>query len=423
MVNRVNLEERYYSQGGKKYIVIGNDELLEASYEVNMLERNQPKPFLPLTINWYNGSITLQYEISGAKSLSEYAARKEFDAKDLRELAKALDYLKNVVDEYLLNLDCVLLDEKYIFLDSSGFRFMYYPDSDGDFYANTKELWEFILARLDHREKSTIVSAYGIYQDLLEGVYEPDKHFEKQVEKETVEMVYTNEYVEPERVEYEVEEDNALDHALQNIGNIGKVLATIALTLFGLNALEYINIPVIIIVAVLVVGGLMIVGSEWGNNHKDLVGAKVSERTENMPFRMTSKELKEDTNVKETETFARMDLVGNDGTEVLSLSKEIEEESACKRLIPTDESLQVIELVHFPTVIGSSNQCNAIIRQPVVSRVHCIITREGNVMFVQDMNSTNKTYVNGVMLEQGERKIINLGDVLTIANIDYRFEK
>lgn len=55
----------------------------------------------------------------------------------------------------------------------------------------------------------------------------------------------------------------------------------------------------------------------------------------------------------------------------------------------------------------------------MISRIHCKIYKEANTYMVEDMQSTNGTYINGYALNAGERYYLNNGDRLTLADIDF----
>jgi len=54
-----------------------------------------------------------------------------------------------------------------------------------------------------------------------------------------------------------------------------------------------------------------------------------------------------------------------------------------------------LELGDAPVVIGRSGECSLVMAHPSVSRVHCRIYRQGNRYLVEDLGSTNRTYLNG----------------------------
>ena len=56
-----------------------------------------------------------------------------------------------------------------------------------------------------------------------------------------------------------------------------------------------------------------------------------------------------------------------------------------------------------------------------ISRSHAnIITRDGQYLVV-DTNSTNHTFVNGMMIPSNQEVQINQGDVIRLANEDFEF--
>jgi hypothetical protein len=56
---------------------------------------------------------------------------------------------------------------------------------------------------------------------------------------------------------------------------------------------------------------------------------------------------------------------------------------------------------------------------PVISSTHAKVTRENNAWFITDLNSTNKTYINGVKLEPNVPTRIKQDDVVILANVTF----
>ncbi len=56
---------------------------------------------------------------------------------------------------------------------------------------------------------------------------------------------------------------------------------------------------------------------------------------------------------------------------------------------------------------------------PVISSNHAKITKVNNEWFITDLNSTNKTYVNGVKLEPNVPVKIKQNDVVLLANVTF----
>lgn len=56
----------------------------------------------------------------------------------------------------------------------------------------------------------------------------------------------------------------------------------------------------------------------------------------------------------------------------------------------------------------------------MISRKHCRITNMNGINYINDEDSANGTYVNGVRLNQGQRIQINRGDVIRLADSDFQ---
>lgn len=65
-------------------------------------------------------------------------------------------------------------------------------------------------------------------------------------------------------------------------------------------------------------------------------------------------------------------------------------------------------------------QCNYAIKgSNNVSRKHCIISQEYDRWYIEDLESTNGTYLNDVRIRSGQKMPINAGDKIVIADMHY----
>ena len=56
----------------------------------------------------------------------------------------------------------------------------------------------------------------------------------------------------------------------------------------------------------------------------------------------------------------------------------------------------------------------------MISRKHCRISRDNGAFYISDEGSANGTYVNRVRLSPGQRQRIKKGDIIRLANSDFR---
>jgi pSer/pThr/pTyr-binding forkhead associated (FHA) protein len=57
----------------------------------------------------------------------------------------------------------------------------------------------------------------------------------------------------------------------------------------------------------------------------------------------------------------------------------------------------------------------------LVSRKHAVIEHKGESFTIQDLGSTNGTYVNGNPLKEKEVKVLGSGDLIKIGNTEFNF--
>ena len=73
-------------------------------------------------------------------------------------------------------------------------------------------------------------------------------------------------------------------------------------------------------------------------------------------------------------------------------------------------------------ILGSNiKDCEIYIPLPMISRVHALIAINDQGTFLEDLNSTNGTQVNGKLLQYRERHMLQKGDIVSLAGECYSF--
>lgn len=78
---------------------------------------------------------------------------------------------------------------------------------------------------------------------------------------------------------------------------------------------------------------------------------------------------------------------------------------------------KTVELNGFPFTIGRARECNYVLDSSEISRLHAQLTSEHLNVLLEDMGSTNGTFVNGRRLESGEQYRLRAGDVIHFAKV------
>lgn len=105
---------------------------------------------------------------------------------------------------------------------------------------------------------------------------------------------------------------------------------------------------------------------------------------------------------------------------VILTEEEPEEEITVASLIDSDGNVFDVYKDYF--VIGrNSKESDLSVRDSSMSRKHAAIIRSGNEYYIEDLNSMNKTYVDGSQVTPGVRKQLNDGSVIFVSKNKYVF--
>lgn len=72
-------------------------------------------------------------------------------------------------------------------------------------------------------------------------------------------------------------------------------------------------------------------------------------------------------------------------------------------------------------VIGRSSDLDMVLVEDMVSRKHAKITFNAGRITIEDLGSTNGTFVNGIRLSQPRK--LKPGDIVRVGGTDLRFER
>jgi diguanylate cyclase (GGDEF)-like protein len=79
---------------------------------------------------------------------------------------------------------------------------------------------------------------------------------------------------------------------------------------------------------------------------------------------------------------------------------------------------QQLDIADDPVVIGRAAEATLSLQHPSVSRSHCKVWQDGEHFFIEDLGSTNKTYLNGQAVMRAE---LSDGDQIGVGNHALKF--
>lgn len=85
------------------------------------------------------------------------------------------------------------------------------------------------------------------------------------------------------------------------------------------------------------------------------------------------------------------------------------------------EELSDIQLREESICIGYASDADISINRETISRFHARIHKEDDGFYIEDLNSTNGTFINEEPLAYKEQRKLDLNDIVQFADIRYRF--
>lgn len=356
------LQSRIVNEVNGNYLLIMTNEQNVSGYELKMFEYNNIKGFLPISIVRINNTVTYRYPIMQCENLAKKFGSEKISMVDIKAVFSEITLLVHRVEEYLLNINSVLLNPEYIYFNGQEILFCYFPAENQSFNKSVRELMEYILERLDHSNQQDVMMAYGLYQKILKNNFTMDALMDEvsaqSQEKENRHVIRPTEFKKED-----IAEDEQKEPLKKKI---------------DICALEELETEL----------------SEDNRKEKKKKGKWFSwmNRNNRIP--------------KNNGIMSIAENVSYGATQILNVKK--------LQNIGGGEDILFSKL---PARIGScAAESDYVLDNVMVSRKHAVITMECGGYYIEDLNSTNGTFVNGSRISPYELVLIREGDEICFAN-------
>lgn len=144
-----------------------------AEFDEHMLLAKKIKGILEVEKCFLNGDAWYWYRISGKQSLDTYCRiqniGKDFVEKVIMSICDEID----ILEWNLFDLDCLVLDPEYIFINNINGEIIFtlYPGYHEELSGQLQQLMEYLLAKIDHNDAEAVKTAYSIYEKTLDEAY------------------------------------------------------------------------------------------------------------------------------------------------------------------------------------------------------------------------------------------------------------
>lgn len=201
------------------YMIIKDAEYTYENMELLMLLNNKISGLLDMQVIVSNGKIEYWYEITGTTSIGTMMDLFSLDGTRLKRLIEDVYDMNQQLLDYLLDGENILYSPEFIYYDRGmeKYRFCYLPGSKVLEQNSLQTLAEYLLPKLDHKDQDAVTMGYAFYEksiqehcsveELLSCVILKDSSYLEEKNKDTTEGMEADELSKSSPYENEDEWD------------------------------------------------------------------------------------------------------------------------------------------------------------------------------------------------------------------------
>ena len=402
------MEVSYKRTYKESYLIITGT-LGSYQYEEMMLKENELKTLLTFYTMDVNGKTQFWYDISSKQSIKDYLEQNPISFELLIRIFAAIMVAFEEVAKYLLRTEHILLSAETIYVsrqEGQEVYLCYYPgDQDGK--CGLSDFMNHIIGVLDYADDDLTRLCYSLYEmtldehttigDLYEYIQEnlPEDYIQAS-NMPRGNSTGNNCALQKEEHIY-AEGDDHID-SVENVATYDDMEEPVDEEVaqrefdFGGNVLEEIF------------------------NRIRSKGLEIYDMI--MSWQKDKKDRTEDNKPLENDLIIEPESVECEPTVFLG-AKSNKVYGSLRYIGNEKESDYIIDSNIFR--IGTHGANDACLNSQTVSRHHAKINEIDNHFYIQDLNSTNGTFLNDIMLNYSQSYELNPGDRITFADVPYIF--
>lgn len=394
MINREIVYERN-ATGSYMKIPAG----MEMGLDEQLMLHRKLTGVLPVEKVYVDGGGQYWYNISGKQSLDTYCRVKSIGMDLIEQLIISICSLMERLEWNLIESNCLMLDPELIFVNSSSLEFLFtlYPVGNHRIEQEFQQLMEYLMKKTDHQDVQAVKVVYQIYEQTLVDGYaisdvrsclirksQPEKteriaSDKTERQKKEEEPVCIPPVAKEKRLFKRGEKKGRREKEKVDIKSSSRIQVNKKETVLRLLRQKFV---------------------EWEILQED------SREPKNVIYPDKGEEIEENTQPVIHPTVCLMNVTGQIRGQLLYIG---------------NEGLSDIVLEDGTTYIGYGADADICINKETISQLHARIDRSEDGVYIQDLNSTNGTYVNEQLLAYKERRKLIGSDVVRFADVGYRF--
>lgn len=377
------MNARYRRESTHSYLIL--EKTKAPDYQMKMVWENHIEGLLRADIRSLNGTEELYYDITGKQSLYHLFLKRQMNYEDIRGVLLSIYHLCEEIRYYLLEEERILFMPEYCFYntDTAKADWVFYErcEREAGLY---EKLSEYIIEHMNHEDKKGIDIGYKFYKWVRE------EHFNIGRIVEYMDEHYPAKRIEEQNEGAESEKEPEKEVIFQTFSYEGKEEEEQSQGIWNsiVNKCKR-----------MIIGNKKLLDEELQQERY--------EAAEREKWINKWREQKEN--------------ACEDSGRTVLMAAPVRPIAGRFRNLENGEIISLPE--QFPCIIGKDKKCaDILLNSGAVSRVHARIYKQEEKLFLQDLNSKNGTFKNGVVLEPNEKVQLHQGDEIGFANLQYIYE-
>lgn len=456
------MEVSYIKDLHNNYLLIAKkDGSSKESYSIQMLQENTIKGIIRPKPRIIDNQTLYYYDITSMQPIDTIYIRNKLNCEQLKNIFLNISNLIDQAYEHLLNENDLILVPEYIYIElaTGQANVCYLPGNDKDIRKQIADLIEYLMNKVDYKDKEAVLYVYNLYavcrvegfsfNEFLMAVKESktdnsikdnNPEQKKASKLKNTDNIETVEAQIPLMMEKILDDEEQYYYPLSAyIYTVTSLISAILILVISIKSkilytalgsrLDYGKLMVLLVILLCIVGYLMRYIWDKKNRLTRIISRqeyidprddyKIKNPSTDEPEQ--SKEFYEYTGTENKPKLIEQPEDRSNSTVLLNAGRP---SLGCYLKPEYEEIYETIEIKEFPFVIGNlKSNVDYCLDKEVVSRYHVKITKEEDVYYITDLNSTNGTCLNEKPLACYQRYEIIKEDKVAIAGIKYSFQK
>ena len=415
----MNREGSYQRNIAGSYMKIPVSRINE--FDERLILKKKLPGLIPVERCFMDGRGEYWYQITGKQSLDTYCRLQDVSVAFIEQVILSVCSEIEILEWNLLDINCLQLEPELVYISNQTQEVLFcvYPENTQDISLGFQQLMEYLLTRIDHKDEEMVRLGYGIYEKTLREGYNILDIREFIVQRRNERNPQIQDNSEMDGLEKATEGKRKSDKVakqdrIRNVDRTGKqeekgvlkkqVEEPCPASETGVR--DWRN-------------GLGKTQEIWAAMQETWGHIRKLLKTPLIPERTKKKELSQADFFYDTEEEEELEPVIEIHPTVCIGQGNLREEGLL--LYEGRDTYPDYHIQKEVCTVGKDQASDLLLQKETVSRHHAKIRKMEDGYYIEDLNSTNGTYLNDELLSYKEPRLLHSSDLICFADVKYRF--